>query len=350
MGDFRACSRSHHRTRSRWKNRFYSFAHRSGLTSLARTRFAGCGAILLTHEIHGDLAGQLMTGVSPAFLDAALRWLASNGWKFVSLGDAMAQVANREQTRFICLTFDDGYRDNLIHALPILERHAAPFALYVPTGAITRNLDSWWLGLRRLFMTRDVVDIEPMDARFRCRDLDSKRAGLAAVDHWVHHDYRRSSMLEPTFRGSGISLQELNEEYFLSRNELETLSRHPLVTVGAHTTSHAALSTLDEVSARREMSENRDYLENLLQKPVRHFAYPYGDARACGPREGAMAAEMGFETAVTGRQGQVRREHADYPHVLPRIGINAETTLPTLDVRVSGFKQAPKGQSQIVTW
>ena len=36
--------------------------------------------------------------------------------------------------RFVCLTFDDGYRDNLEYAYPILKKYEVPFALYVPTS------------------------------------------------------------------------------------------------------------------------------------------------------------------------------------------------------------------------
>ena len=52
-------------------------------------------------------------------------------------------------------------------------------------------------------------------------------------------------MLAPTFKQNGISLADLNDEYFLDERELRTLARHPLASIGGHTTSHQALSTLD---------------------------------------------------------------------------------------------------------
>jgi peptidoglycan/xylan/chitin deacetylase (PgdA/CDA1 family) len=333
------------------KRRLSSFAHGSHLTTLVRGRFAGCGAILLFHEIHNDLASELMTGVSPSFLDAGITWLKSNGWTFVSLDEAIDRITEpRASSRFICITFDDGYRDNLLHALPVLERHKAPFTLYVPTEAITRNLYSWWLGVRRLFMTRDVVDIELMRSRFHCRDLDSKIAGLRAVTEWISQDYRRKPMLAPTFTHYDIPLAQINDEYFLNDKELQLLGGHRLATVAAHTATHAALSTLDATSARLEMTKSRAYLEEFLQKPVRHFAYPYGNAGSCGPREGIVAAEAGFKSAVTTRPGQIRIEHADHLHALPRFSIDANDTVASLDARVSGLGRALRGQSQLITW
>ena len=47
--------------------------------------------------------------------------------------------------RFVCFTFDDGYRDNLQYALPILKKYDAPFALYIPTSFPDRPGELWWL-------------------------------------------------------------------------------------------------------------------------------------------------------------------------------------------------------------
>jgi peptidoglycan/xylan/chitin deacetylase (PgdA/CDA1 family) len=57
-------------------------------------------------------------------------------------------LENDRSHRYAVLTFDDGYRDNVSMALPILERHNAPFLIYVPTGGPARTLQAWWLGLR----------------------------------------------------------------------------------------------------------------------------------------------------------------------------------------------------------
>jgi peptidoglycan/xylan/chitin deacetylase (PgdA/CDA1 family) len=352
MNVFRAESRHAPESRSRsFKSGLYSLAHTSGLTRFARRRFAGAGSILILHEIQNDPSSQLMTGVSIEFLDGAIAWLKSSGWQFQSLDQLAGRIADPpDNQRFITITLDDGYRDNLQNALPVFERYQVPFTLYVPTAAITRDLYSWWLGLRRLFQIRDVVEVEAMNRRFECGDLNSKIAGLAAVTGWVHQDYRRKAQLEPTFAKFGISFPVLNSEFFLDTDELKALGQHPLATIGSHTSTHPALSVLEPPAARREMDENRSYLENLLQKPVRHLAYPYGDRRACGPREGALAAELGFHTAVTTRRGRIWGAHARHPHALPRIAMTPQLTLAALDVHVSGLKEMLGCRRRVVVW
>ena len=273
--------------------------------------------ILMFHEIQQDCRSELMTGTSVALFEYSLNWLRQEGWEIVSLEECLERLATDPRPRrYAVLTFDDGYRDNVTTALPILERNNAPFMMYVPTGALTRTLQSWWLGLREIFRSRDAVTIDAMAVRFRCPDFDTKTSALNKVTQWIHEDYNRVAMLGPTFNRAGLSLSALNEAYFLNERELQVLAQHPLASIGGHTTSHAALASLDVRSARAEMVGNRNYLEKLLQLPVRHVAYPYGTSRACGPREEQLAREVGFSTAVTTRHGHVSDRKLNHLHFL----------------------------------
>ncbi|HET7717796.1 MAG TPA: polysaccharide deacetylase family protein [Bauldia sp.] len=310
---------------------------------LLRSAFAGRGAILAFHEINTDPSAELLTGCSTAFLDAALVWLRRNRWEFVTLDEGLRRANDPgRRDRFVVITFDDGYRDTHTLALPILERHGAPFTVYVPTAAVTRTLDAWWLGLRELIRRRDTISIEGMGKTLECRDLASKAKALARGVAWFHQDLRRTSHLQPLFRQAGISLQALDARYFLDETELRRLASHPLASIQAHTSNHPALTHLDEISVWQEMSENRAWLENLLQSPVDHFAYPYGHRRAAGQREAAIAAAVGFKSAVTTRSGPVTDSDAATPHLLPRIWVGTDTSIARLDAGVSGVEKIMK--------
>jgi peptidoglycan/xylan/chitin deacetylase (PgdA/CDA1 family) len=88
------------------------------------------------------------------------------------------------------------------------------------------------------------------------------------------------------------------------------------------------------------MVDNRNYLEKLLQLPVRHVAYPYGNSRACGPREEHLAKEVGFSTAVTTRHGQVSDRKLNH-FALPRIGVGGQfDTRTTFEARMNGVQSA----------
>ena len=323
------------------KTGILQMARWSGLMPTIRRIFAGRAVILMFHEIQQDCRSELMTGTSVALFEYSLNWLRQEGWEIVSLDACLERlITDPRPSRYAVLTFDDGYRDNVATALPILERNNAPFMIYVPTGALTRTLQSWWLGLREIFRSRDTVTIDAMGTRFRCPDFDNKTSALSKVTQWIHQDYHRAAMLAPTFNKAGVSLSALNEAYFLDERELQALAQHSLASIGGHTASHAALASLDVHSAQAEMADNRNYLEKLLQRPVRHLAYPYGDSRACGPREEHLAKDAGFSTAVTTRHRHVSDRKLNY-FALPRIGIGGQfETRIAFEARMSGVQSA----------
>jgi peptidoglycan/xylan/chitin deacetylase (PgdA/CDA1 family) len=287
------------------------------------------GVVLMFHEVHEDddaYLRELKTGCTASFLESIILQLRRDRWDIVTLDEALWRLEHDDPSRrFAVLTFDDGYRDMLTRALAVLERYQAPFTAYVPTAAPTRKLYSWWLGLRALFQRHDRVAISGTEMLYECRANHEKIRCRAEVSSWVHADYRRVFQLQATLRAYDISLETLNDAYFLDEAELRTLARHPLVTIGAHTMSHAALGILDVEEARREMTGSRDYLERLLNRPIHHFAYPYGGLLACGSREFALAGDLGFRTAVTTRDGPIFAAHRMTPHAMPRVGVSGTT-------------------------
>jgi peptidoglycan/xylan/chitin deacetylase (PgdA/CDA1 family) len=289
------------------RDSLYQVIRCSGLMPLFRTVFGGSVVLIVFHEIQADHHRELMTGTPVSFFERTLCWLRQNGWEFVRLEEGLERLdVPARHPRSVVLTFDDAYRDNVDVALPILERHRAPFIVYTPTAALTRDLQVWWIGLRELVRSRAEVTIDAMERRFRCPDYRSKLRTMHEVSRWVHQDYRRIAALNASLIKAGVSYGDLNAAYFLSQIELRALSRHPLASIGGHTTSHPALAALDDTAARAEIADNRIFLEHLTDRPVRHFAYPYGTASSFGARDLRLAREAGFETAVSARHGHVR--------------------------------------------
>ncbi|HEY4404404.1 MAG TPA: polysaccharide deacetylase family protein [Xanthobacteraceae bacterium] len=284
------------------------------------------GVVLMFHEIHADdetYLRELKCGCTASFLQAIIGELRREQWDIVGPDEASARLRDGDPTRrFAVLTFDDGYRDVRTQALAVLEDQQAPFTVYVPAGAPTRGLDAWWLGVRALLRRYDQVAISGTEMRYACGDHAEKVKCRAALSAWVHEDYRRAVQLQETFRAYDISLEALNGDYFLAEPELRELACNPLVTVGSHTVSHAALGTLDDAGARREMAGGRAYLESLLDRPIPHFAYPYGGSQACGGREFELARDLGFRSAVTTRERPVFAADRMRPHEIPRIGVS----------------------------
>ena len=85
------------------------------------------------------------------------------------------------------------------------------------------------------------------------------------------------------------------------------------VCIGAHTFTHPVLPSLDASVARREIVDAASELEEIVGRPVRHFAYPYG---LKGAREAALAGER-YRLALSTTPALVGRaaDRADVPRV-----------------------------------
>ncbi|MGH8168304.1 MAG: polysaccharide deacetylase family protein [Woeseiaceae bacterium] len=134
-------------------------------------------------------------------------------------------------------------------------------------------------------------------------------------------------MLQQLFAGTVANLAELGAADVLSAEEVRALSRDPLVTIGGHSISHPALRELDEQACRREIRGSRERLVAITGAPVDHFAYPFGNRAAYGPREEQLAHESGYKTAATTCARQLAS--TDRPTALPRVMLTAELDVLT---------------------
>jgi peptidoglycan/xylan/chitin deacetylase (PgdA/CDA1 family) len=108
----------------------------------------------------------------------------------------------------------------------------------------------------------------------------------------------------------------------MSWDELKSFAGDPLISIGAHSVTHGNLARQAREIASQEMAVSRERIENVLQRPVLHLAYPYGDKIAAGAREFALAQAAGFNTAVTTRPGMIFPESAGHLTALPRVSLN----------------------------
>jgi peptidoglycan/xylan/chitin deacetylase (PgdA/CDA1 family) len=120
----------------------------------------------------------------------------------------------------------------------------------------------------------------------------------------------------------GVDITAICGELCMSWDELKRFADDPLMTVGAHSITHCNLARQTEAIAGHEMATSRARIESVMQRPVLHLAYPYGDKIAAGAREFALAHAAGFKTAVTTRPGMIFPENAGHMTALPRVSLN----------------------------
>jgi peptidoglycan/xylan/chitin deacetylase (PgdA/CDA1 family) len=317
-------------------------SHWSGFDRLVNMRFGGQGTILMFHSVVSDISRQLgqSTHVQQDVLRDMLLYLRSSGWDIVSLDEGMRRLTTTQSRRFIVLTFDDGYRNNLTHALPVLEKLGAPFTVYVNSNMINGEGDVWWLGLRNLLIDQDRVDMKPMGLIFKTGNYQEKCRALLLITDWVHKDVENNSKaLKGVLTDFGIDLTTIAREEMLNLNELKVLSEHELVTIGGHAETHKPLNSLSESDVYAEMLRNKLLLESTIQRSVKHFAYPFGESNTTGMREAKISESLEFESAVTTQMGNLFSHHASFPFLLPRMTVLNNDRRAQLVAKLAGVEK-----------
>ena len=324
------------------KSTVYSTAYYSGLSRAFALRYRGRGVIFVLHSVteNGTLQLDETLRCPVGTLEWTLQRLRRQGVELVSLDAAVERLEAPSSGRFAAFTFDDGFADNLTRALPVMETFAAPFTVYVTTGMITRDLDAWWFGLAALIRARDRIELPAFGGHFDCADWAGKRRVYARITAAVHGNFDLLQPLQEAIKSSGIVIRDLVHREALTTTQLQSLARHPLVTIGGHTTTHGNLARAAAATVRSEMADNRKFLSDVTGMRIEHVAYPFGHPDACGAREAEIARSLGFRTGVTTRPGTVFAEHRHHLHALPRACIGYDETASTLDCKITGFNRA----------
>lgn len=207
---------------------------KKGIRLLGPLSSAGrsAGRILTYHSI-GQRHYEM--NVTPDNFAAQMAWLARH-YKVIPLEAAAAGVPG------IALTFDDGYRDNLINALPVLEQHGFPATVFVVAGCLGGTLPR---------------EKEPESGQL----LDA------------------TGLRELATRG---------------------------IAIGGHTLTHPRLSTLPAAEQEEEIAGCKSTLEAILGHAVTAFAYPYGSALDYNADTVRLVQQAGFSLACSNRYGYNR--------------------------------------------
>src|SRR5579884_3237113 len=281
----------------------------SGAHHLMRPLFGGVGCILTFHHVRPARADAFQPNrlleVTPTFFEALLRRLKRKRIDVISLDEMHRRFITGEfGRRFVCLTFDDGYKDVLQWAYPLLKKYEMPFAMFIATSFPDRLGELWWLALEAVIARnkRIGLNIDGRNQTFDCETVAEKRALYDEIYWWLRGRPTETELRDVVRNLAGcygVDLAAFCKDLCMDWEELAELAADPLVTIGAHTVTHPMLAKLPDKSARSEMDLSRSVIEAALAKRPEHLCFPVGDPTSAGPREFKIAADLGFKTAVT---------------------------------------------------
>jgi len=316
----------------------------TGAHHLLRPIFAGVGSIFMLHHVRPSREAAFQPNrhleITPNFLRAILAHLRSRGVDIITMDELSRRLSERDfSRRFACFSFDDGYRDNRDFALPVMREFDAPFTVHVTSDFAQGTGNLWWIALEMVIAKASHVEaaIDGVATRIDTSTISAKHAAFERLHDWLRALPGRNDLareIGALCARHGIDQAAICRELCMSWNELRPFAADPLVSIGAHSVTHCNLAQQSDEIASEEMATSRSRIESAIQRPVLHFAYPYGDRFAAGRREFALARKAGFKTAVTTRPGMIFPENAEYPTALPRVSLNGnfqdERILPVL--------------------
>jgi peptidoglycan/xylan/chitin deacetylase (PgdA/CDA1 family) len=313
----------------------------TGLARAGAVYAGGCGMVLMFHHVRpwaGEgFAPNRGLEIEPAFLDEVLGLLRRRNIDIVSMDEALVRLTHGSGRRFAVLTFDDGYRDNLVHALPILERHEAPFIVYVATGFADRIAPLWWVDMETALRRLDGISL--LRTHFKCENSEQKLKSFREI-YWNLREGPEENLravVRELAAAAAVDSMQTVEDLCMNWEELGRMAAHGLCSIGVHTITHPMLAKHSADLVRHELTESRRLIEQRLGRRAVHLAYPVGDPTSAGPREFAMAADLGFATAVTTRKGMLFPAHAQNLHALPRLSVNGEwQDIDMMDMLLTG--------------
>ena len=307
--------------------------HYTGLSRAGAALFGGAGAIFMLHHVRPSatfekaFAPNAGLDVTPEFLDAVISFVRARGWQLLSLTEAAARLRSGQlEQPFAVFTLDDGFRDNLHHALPVFRRHECPFTVFVAPDYVDGEGELWWDAMERIIAAHDEIrpGLKGLPDRLDCATPQAKQAAWDKL-YWpvrTMGEHRQRQWIREFSAAHGLDLKELCAEQIMNWEEIRQLAANPLCTIGAHTLRHYAVARLSGAQALHEMTASRERLERELGRKVTAFAYPYGDAGSAGPRDFSLARQARFDVAVTTRKGLLYPAHKDHLMALPRVSLN----------------------------
>jgi peptidoglycan/xylan/chitin deacetylase (PgdA/CDA1 family) len=303
--------------------------HDRGRTPVLILAYHRIAAVEPPHNYPLDLG--LISATAEEF-DAQMRALreCANPVSLDSIADAITQGRTLPQ-RAVAVTFDDGFSDTFEVAFPVLRQHDIPATVFVSTEHLEDDEPFWFELSAHLVLRvppRALACVECPEGLPAADDLGTRRAAIVEIHKVLKRcsiPRRRDLIAEWRRRFAGcIDERACEHSRPLSRQRLLQMSAAG-IEFGSHTVTHPNLALAPDDVIDRELRESKHSLTQLLGRPVRTLAYPFGTPDSYDARVMSVARACGYELAVSYRQG-VNWQGALAAMELRRIGISRGIT------------------------
>jgi peptidoglycan/xylan/chitin deacetylase (PgdA/CDA1 family) len=283
--------------------------------------------LLLYHRVGTRADDPFDLTVTPPTFAAHLRLLRSH-YHVESLETLIEQLPRAGfPDRTVVVTFDDGYVDNIHTAYPLAAAVGVPLTIFVTVQPLIENRPFWWdelaLAVYRanptpgnLRLTLGAGEELPVDTE----------AARSATYLTLHGRIKRLTsrdrdlVLSQLRASSNSEARPSDTTRPMTMTELQEAAALPGLEIGAHTMSHPVLGSLAAAEQAAELGESRRLLMEIVSRPVRFTAYPFGKASDLSELTTSLAEQAGYRAALTSQPGAITPQSPMY--ALPRLSVH----------------------------
>jgi peptidoglycan/xylan/chitin deacetylase (PgdA/CDA1 family) len=234
--------------------------------------------------IYHGLCKEDPTRFNPIFLTKArfedhLRFYKKY-FNVISLDDYYAQKFS-DQRFNICLTFDDGFANNYKYVLPLIEKYQMPATFFV-TAIRAAGYDILWndfLGIISKYGPEQMTYKRKLYRKNRGNKYICVTDGISLVDKLRNAGFtEKAEMMRLLYPLVPFKINPADVDYWLQMTprEIRKLAASPYVTIGAHGYYHNDLARIKISDTAEELILSKQYLENVIRRKIKSFAFPYG--------------------------------------------------------------------------
>lgn len=235
--------------------------------------------VLIYHRVTTLQLDPQLLAVTPNNFRAQMRFLKDE-FNIVRFEDDWSNLKKPS----VVVTFDDGYADNAIKALPIMEEIGVPATFFITTGSIGTNKEFWWDELEHIILSEGIFppSFKLEDSKYAkswVTTSDSERYRMYEDMHplmKIVDNLKREEWLEQLKVWAHAEEEGRSTHRPLRLDELIQLDISKWTTIGAHGVSHTPLSILSYNEQKKEIIHSKKQLEKWLGHSVDTFSYPFG--------------------------------------------------------------------------
>lgn len=232
----------------------------------------------------------------------------------------------------VVITFDDGYRDNYLYALPILKKYNVPATIFVSTANVLNQKEMWWDQIAALLLEESTYKerfhlVDPLYEYSWETKTREQRLELALSLRWLlrmeSDDNRFLNWMGQLIAWKGKTPEANEVNLLMNSKELKELSKEPLITLGAHTHTHHSLGFMSVEEQQKEIRDSISLLEEIVGERVEVFSYPFGTKSDYTIDTLSILEKEGIKKSATTKMKMWDEQDNDL--VTPRISIKSCT-------------------------